>query len=648
MFRKIVSQLSFSPALVGQLSFYAKRLRKEQLTRRMGLIFVALALVVQSLVVFQAPEPANAASSNDFIVGGLGYGSNVSLGKFLGPYDRNERHLKDVFNYFGITREEITQTHFGSFKVGTTKSYGYENRAGSATIPITDGNFKHVTTIYGRPLSSWGNHPNTDFWGFIGYSKKIGWFAITQACGNLVTNVYPTPPQPPAPAQLSYSKSGVNTTQGNVDATKTTAKANDKITYTVQARNTGGTAATTTLTDDLSGVLKYARLIDNGGGSLNAATGILSWPNTPLAPGATVVKKYTVQVNSSLINTVADCSIINKFMNQSVTTRVDCKTPPANIVSSKKAINTSQRNVDATKTTAVAKDTIRYTVKASNTGGTAASVDLKDDLSQVLTYAKLTSNGGGTFDSKTQTLSWGKVTLKPGESVTKTYTIQINESLISTSTNCTIRNDFLGNTTVIPVGCSTRPAELSMTKTAVNTSQGNVDATKATAKENDRINFTLTIENTGGTAKEFTFEDDVSDALEYAKIIDNGGGTFDEASKKLRWPAVTLKPGDKQVRTFTMQILPTIPATPKGLSDPSSYDCKIENTFLAASVVIPVTCPTPKVIETVVPELPKTGPTENMIFAGIVLAVATFFYYRSKQLGTEVRLIRRDVNGGTI
>lgn len=55
MFRKIVSQLSFSPALVGQLSFYAKRLRKEQATRRLGLVFVAMALVVQSLVVFQAP-----------------------------------------------------------------------------------------------------------------------------------------------------------------------------------------------------------------------------------------------------------------------------------------------------------------------------------------------------------------------------------------------------------------------------------------------------------------------------------------------------------------------------------------------------------------------------------------------------------------
>jgi len=52
MFRKIVSNLAFSPALVGQLGFYAKRLRREEATRRVGLIFTALALVVQGFAVF--------------------------------------------------------------------------------------------------------------------------------------------------------------------------------------------------------------------------------------------------------------------------------------------------------------------------------------------------------------------------------------------------------------------------------------------------------------------------------------------------------------------------------------------------------------------------------------------------------------------
>src|SRR5690606_8033072 len=137
-----------------------------------------------------------------------------------------------------------------------------------------------------------------------------------------------------------------------------------------------------------------------------------------------------------------------------------------------------------------------------------------------------------------------------------------------------------------------------------------------------RITFTVTASNTGGTPIAFTFEDHIGDALEYAKVIDNGGARYDEALRSLKWPEVTLKPGEKQVRTFSMQILASIPVTPTGVSDPSSYDCKIENAFYDSSIIFPVTCPTPKeVIETVVPELPQTGPRENMIFAGILFSI---------------------------
>lgn len=518
MFKKIVSQLSFSPALVGQLGFYAKRLRKEQTTRRIGLIFVALALVVQSLVVFQAPEPANAANPSDMIPGGLGLGANRSFNNFLAPYDRNERNLQDIFNYFGITRAEITATQFGTFTVGDKIGWGFENRAGSKPVGITNGNGQQVTTVYGRPLNAM-NGRNDQIWAYIGHSNKIGWFAIMQYCGNLITDIYPSPPPPPpAPANIVANKTAVNTTQ-NLDATKTSAKASDRLTYTVSVQNTGGTAKTVDMSDNLSDVLEFAKLTDNGGGTFNTTTKVLSWPSVNLGPGAKVSKTYSLQMNSSLVTTKKDCKMTNNFIDKVVT---------------------------------------------------------------------------------------------------------------------------------VPVGCTTPPAKIELSKTASNVSQGNVNATTITAKQNDRLTFTLTASNTGGTAKDFVFEDNIGDALEYAKLIDNGGGTYSEQTRKLSWPSVSLKAGEKQVRSFTMQVLPEIPATPQGISDPSSYDCKIENTFFEEYVIIPVTCPAPKVVEQVVPELPHTGPRENMLFAGILLAVVVFFYFRSKQLGTEIRLIRRDVNGGTI
>jgi len=61
-----------------------------------------------------------------------------------------------------------------------------------------------------------------------------------------------------------------------------------------------------------------------------------------------------------------------------------------------------------------------------------------------------------------------------------------------------------------------------------------------------------------------------------------------------------------------------------------------------------VDCPTPKVVERTVKELPTTGPTENMIFAGVVLSIIAYFYARTKQLNKEVRLVRKDAIAGMI
>jgi len=406
MFRKIVSNLSFSPALVGQLGFYARRLRKEETTRRVGLVFIALALVVQSLVVFQPPESANAASSNDLVPGGLGLGSDRSIYNFLKPYDKNDDHLKDIMNYMGISREEIKNANYGSFTTGEkNRSWGHTaihpESSGEKPTAILDENFKKVTTVYSRPLEL-TNGPNATIYGWIGHSDRVGWFAIMQACGNLVTKIIPPVPTPPKPPK----------------------------------------------------------------------------PTPPVV------------------------------------------TPPANVL---------------------------------------------------------------------------------------------------------------------------------LSKTAVNVSQGKVSASSVAAQASDKITFTLNLQNKGGTAKVTEIKDDLTDVLEYSTLIDNGGGSFDQTKKILSWPDVNLKAGEKQSRTFSVQMLATIPATPTGTSSPDSYNCLMDNVYGNGNgVTIPVVCAPPKVIEQVTTELPHTGPRENMIFAGVVLAVVTYFYLRSKQLGKEVRLIRRDLNAGTI
>lgn len=640
MFKKIVSRISFSPALVAQLGFYAKRLRKEQATRRLGLIFVALALVVQSLVVFQAPEPANASNPSDMVQGGLGYGSNLSIGHFLRPYDQNVKNLRDTMNYFGITRAEIAATKFGSYRMGDTYAWGFEPRPGSRAVAIKNSAGAHVTTLHGRQPAPYYN-ANNQVDAFIGHSAKFGWFAIMRDCGNLVT---PKWPPEPLPAKVETSKSAVNLSQGAIDATKKPAKANDNIRYTIAATNSGDYSTKVTMVDNLSEVLKYASLVDNGGGTLNPTTGTLSWPEVTLGAKATIRKTYAIKMNSSLVSRTA-CTMTNTFVNSSVKVPVDCTPPPANITASKSAINVTQNKINATKTPAREKDVITYTVSVKNTGGTAKAVTMKDDLSEVLNYATVSDLGGGTVDTATNMLTWPTVNVGADQTVTKKYSIKMNDSLISKVDTCKMTNNFLDKKVTVTVGCSTLPPEFVPEKSATNVTQANIDATTKIAKTKDRITYTLRVKNMGGKPGEFTFEDNIRDTLEYADLIDNGGGTLNDETKTLSWPKVTIASGGEEVRTFTVQVRESIPATPTGLSDSHSYNCRLDNSFNGATTVIQLDCPGAKVIEQV-KELPQTGAGTNIAFGAITLAVATFFYFRSRQLGTEVRLVRRNVSEG--
>lgn len=419
MFRKIVSNLPFSPAIVGQLGFYAKRLRKEEATRRLTLMFVVLALIVQSFAVFQPAESANASSDSAFISTGIS-----SINDFLSAYDSNSRHLKDVMNYAGITRAEIAATKYTTWVAGDTLNYGYKSHYGSidgeTEYKITDSNGNYALSVYSWPYKLFGpDGANTKLSGWVGNSSKIGWFAIKANCGNLMTQkILPAPEQP-----------------------------------------------------------KCA-------------------------------------VNSDLLASDENCK---------------------------------------------------------------------------------TCSGDSTL--------WYKDPM-----------------------------------------CA---PNVEKTKTATNVTQGFFDATTVTANTSDRISYTLTIANTGTDSATVKISDYINDTLEYATLIDDGGGTFDETTKTLSWPDITLEAKSKQTRTFVVKIKDPIPTTAQGASDETSYDCKMTNAF-GNSTDININCPVVKTVETATTELPTTGPTENMIFAGVILAIATYFYARTKQTNKEIRLIRKNINIGAI
>ena len=217
MFRKLVSGLPFSPALVGSLGFYARRLKREETTRRLGLIFTALALVVQSFAVFSPPEPANAASSNDMIYGGVSSRADI-----LRAYDNNTK-FRNVMKYAGITRGELANTYkktINNLSYGTGskewKSWGYNSRFSAAQGEVRHSAFG--TTVYSRPHNLYNTTSYQKQYGqnvevYYTKSAKFGEFGIMVHCGNLFAPNLPTPPPPPPAPTASCS---------NLDAVKIT------------------------------------------------------------------------------------------------------------------------------------------------------------------------------------------------------------------------------------------------------------------------------------------------------------------------------------------------------------------------------------------------------------------------------------------
>lgn len=102
---------------------------------------------------------------------------------------------------------------------------------------------------------------------------------------------------------LSYSKRAFNDTKG-VDATSVVANKGNSITYTLTVSNSGNAPANSfVITDDLSQVLPYADVIDNGGGSLSG--NVISYPGISVPAGGSVTRSFRVQVKSILADNLS-------------------------------------------------------------------------------------------------------------------------------------------------------------------------------------------------------------------------------------------------------------------------------------------------------------------------------------------------------
>ena len=523
MFRKLVSNLAFSPALVGQLGFYARRLRKEETTRRAGLIFIALSLVVQSFAVFTPPETANAANADNIIYSGIRNKEDL-----LAIYDRGSdsagrSDIREIYAQFGITRADIAGMHVGSYNTGDfngqIKSVGRSDAGVSYRYPVKVANSS--TTVYTGGFT--GTHGKS--WpmpALIGTRSIDGaWFAITLDCGNPVYVVPPPPVKQPTAACASLNVISLN-------------------------RNSIRMTASATAND-----------------------------------GATIAG-YTYVIKDS-----KGAVILNKHV--------------------------ASDQADSTLDQSALKDG-SYTVQVT------ASTSLGE------------KSGGDCIKNL---------------SVSPEPRCIVNTALVESSPECKpCPSD--SQLWYKDKNCS---ATFTLTKSVRNITQSVANANETQAKPGDQLQYTLKVTNTGNDAGSYTMTDTIADVLEYATIVNLGDGKVVAESAATPavavWPSFNVKVGETVEKIIVVKVKEAIPAMATHRSNPQSYNCMITNTF-GNTLNVNIECPPEKVIEQTITELPHTGATENMIFSAIVVAVAVYFYARSRQTSTEIRLIRRDLNAGTI
>lgn len=590
MFKKIVSSLPFSPTLIGELGFYARRLSKEETSRRLGLVLTALALVVQIFTVFSPPESANASNLSDLVHGGIH--NHASL---MSAWDNNTQGYRDLLQQAGIDRQALSKATDGEINTRTNSqdngwlSWGRVSKGGAqyneTSMAVGD------QTIYVRSLASLDVKNRTGggsyYPSFLLKNNRGEQVAIIKGCANIAMKTRPSSDKNIQVCELS-SRKMITIRESQFNSSKHSTKSKDCESKPIQVCDLKNMATITIEERDFN-PSRHSKNLDD----------CVPKPNPIVNCSALTVKK----LSRTNIELQASANAQNG----------------ASIKSFTYIIKDSQ-----------GKEVLRKTVtSASNTN------TLKHDLAQDGDYTAEVIVGTSVGD---RTSEGCQVSFQI-EPIAK---CPLNPNLTINHPDCQ-PCPADPSIWVKDEDCS---AQIVRSKQAKNLSTNEL-AQANPAKASERIEYTLIAKNTGKAEATFTVEDDISDILEYSSLYDRGGGLLNEQTKVLSWGDVTLQPGEQQQRTYVVKLANSISAMAQGSSEPTSYDCKMINTF-GNVVEVEVACPTPKIIEQVVPELPRTGATENMIFGGIVIALVTFLYFRSKQLNKEVRLIRREFTAGTI
>ncbi|HTE22705.1 MAG TPA: hypothetical protein VK674_06745 [Candidatus Limnocylindria bacterium] len=183
---------------------------------------------------------------------------------------------------------------------------------------------------------------------------------------------------------------------------------------------------------------------------------------------------------------------------------------------------------------------------------------------------------------------------------------------------------------------------LELQKNASNQTRNIPDANGKDAGPNDIIIYSLTSKNAGTqTVEDFVVEENMSDVLEYATIVDLHGGQLNDKDI-VSWPQEDIPPGTTLAKQITVKVKGPVPQTPVSASDPGSFDLVMTNVYYGNSVHVRLPASIAKTAELGVSTMPETGPGTTLVLAFAITGLTSYFFARSRLLARELDIVRTD------
>jgi hypothetical protein len=641
MFRKLISNLPFNPSLLDTVSFYSKRIRAEESLRRTGFGFVALAMFIQIFAVVAPPE-RSLAFSNDYIINGLQTRDDI-----LRAWDgqTGDTHVAAIYSRFGLTREDIAALPLypnvtinsgqaDYWTIGRTslsavsKSGSINQQYKDSEVPVTAG----PATVYLRQLRAWDIvNPTNNYRAFQG-TKNGKPFWILVNCGNFTQVGQPNLTEP----GLELRKT--------IDGGPRTLKPGDEFTFRLEYRNNvpGSQNVENALLQDELDLDKFDVVsstpsisLTNGNRLINLALG-----SVPYTDHYRIALVVTVRLKANLPNGIKACNaaklsasnapdawsggenlcitVITPCVLDDQITSTDpaCITPVASCVVSNPVVNNTTK--EFTLTTKATSSNSRYTTIVSYVYDFGDGSPVQTRSSSVYEDTATHIYKDGTYNA----------------TVILNYKMGSGAQQSDQSTACSAPIEF--------------DKPLTQSKTVSNVTQ-NLDTTatpSSTAKAGDTLQYNLSVRNSYSYERaNVNISDYVGDILDYADLdqafLTQQGGSYDSQSKTIKWDALSVPASSEVVKSFRVQMKPSIPATNQPSAMTTAFDCVISNKF-GNQLDIKVDCPLPKSSEYLTQRLPNTGPGTSLAIGFVATVVIAYFFMRSRLLAQELDIIRTD------